>query len=473
MARAATQRTRIVIAGGGFAGVYTAMRLDHTLARDPAVEVILVNRDNFFLFTPMLHEVAASDLDLTHIVNPIRKLLRHVQVFNGDVAAIDVEKKTVQLTHGIGDRHPHTIEYDHLVLALGAVTNFYGLPGLAERALTMKTLGDAIHLRSRLIQNLEEADFECCQTKRRPLLTFVVAGGGFAGVETIAAINDFAREACAFYPNLSEEDLRMVLVHSGDVILPELGPELGSYAQRKLAARGVEIRTQARVQGVGAAGVELSDGTRIAAETIIWTAGTAPHPLLETLPCPKDRGRLTVDPFMAVPGWPGVWALGDAALVPDPKRPGTFYPPTAQHALREGRVLADNIRAAVTGGTMRPFTFATLGQLAAIGRRTGVAKVFGLRFSGFFAWFLWRTIYLAKLPRFEKKLRVALDWTLDLIFSKDLVQFNTSRGMAGSAGPANGPGDAPANQNSAMSPSPSEMRLRKLNQEMAMTASVT
>jgi NADH dehydrogenase len=461
-------RTRIVIAGGGFAGVYTALRLERTLARDPAFEVILVNRDNFFLFTPMLHEVAASDLDVTHIVNPIRKLLRHVQVFNGDVAAIDVEQKTVRVTHGGDEQHAHEIPYDHLVIALGAVTNFYGLPGLAERALTMKTLGDAIHLRSQLIQHLEEADFECFTARRQPLLTFVVAGGGFAGVETIAAINDFAREACAFYRNLRAEDLRMVLVHSGDSILPELGPELGAYAQQKLSERQVEIRTRARVQGVTPDGVQLADGTLIPARTIVWTAGTAPNPLLDTLPCPKDRGRLRVNEFMEVPGWPGVWALGDAALVPDPQRPGTFYPPTAQHALRQGKVLADNIRAAVTGGRKRPFVFSALGQLAAIGRRTGVAKVFGIRFSGFFAWFLWRTIYLAKLPRFEKKLRVALDWTLDLLFSKDLVQFTTGRALP----PQMVEIEARPIQNSAISPSPSETRFRKLNQETASTASV-
>jgi NADH dehydrogenase len=254
----------------------------------------------------------------------------------------------------------------------------------------------------------------------------VVAGGGFAGVETIASLNDFVREALRFYPNLRQEMLRMVLVHPGPVILPELGEKLGAYAQKKLAARQVEIRVNTRVTGVSERGVELSDGSALLTKTLVWTAGTSPNPLLEQLPCAKERGRLLVNEFLAVPEWPGVWALGDCALVPD-RQTGKFCPPTAQHALREGKVLAENLRATVCGGQKKPFAFTTIGQLATIGRRTGVATIMGVNFSGFLAWWLWRTIYLSKLPRFEKKVRVALDWTLDLLFSKDLVQFVTLR----------------------------------------------
>jgi len=218
----------------------------------------------------------------------------------------------------------------------------------------------------------------------------------------------------------------MVLVHPGPVILPELGEKLGAYAQRKLAARQVEIRVNTRVTGVSERGVELSDGSALLTKTLVWTAGTSPNPLLEQLPCAKERGRLLVNEFLAVPEWPGVWALGDCALVPD-RQTGKFCPPTAQHALREGKVLAENLRATVCGGQKKPFAFTTIGQLATIGRRTGVANIMGVNFSGFLAWWLWRTIYLSKLPRFEKKVRVALDWTLDLLFSKDLVQFVTLR----------------------------------------------
>jgi NADH:quinone reductase (non-electrogenic) len=418
-------RKRIVILGGGFGGLYAALRLEKILAREPDVEVLLVNRENFFLFTPMLHEVAASDLDLTHIVNPVRKLLKRVQFFDGDVDNIDLPGRKVLVSHG-SEHHAHEVEYDHLVIALGSITNFFNLPGLQERALTMKSLGDAIYLRNKLISHLEEADFECCAAERQELLTFVVAGGGFAGVETIASLNDFVREALRFYPNLREEFLRVVLVHPGPVILPELGEKLGAYAQKKLVGRKVEIKVNARVTGVSERGIELSDGSTILTKTLVWTAGTSPNPLLEMLPCPKQRGRLCVNEFLEVPDWPGVWALGDCALVPD-RQSGQFCPPTAQHALREGKVLADNLVAAIRGGQKKPFVFKTIGQLASIGRRTGVANIMGINFSGFLAWWLWRTIYLSKLPRFEKKVRVALDWTLDLLFSKDLVQFVTLR----------------------------------------------
>jgi NADH:ubiquinone reductase (H+-translocating) len=422
-----TQPKRIVILGGGFAGLYAALEFEKTLARDPGIEVTLVNRENFFLFTPMLHEVAASDLDMTHIVNPIRKFFRRVKFFEGEVESIDLPAKKVVVSHG-NSHHHHELSYDHLLLSLGSITNFFNLPGLAERALTMKSLGDAIHLRNCLIQNLEEADFECFPEQREPLLTFVVAGGGFAGVETIAGVNDFIREAVEFYPHLTDQNLRMVLVHPGNVILPELGQKLGAYAQRKLAERKVEIRVNTRVTGVSDEGVMLSDGTLIKTCTLVWTAGTSPHPLIQTLPCQNERGRLKVNATMEVPDWPGVWALGDCASVPDPE--GKPYPPTAQHALRQGRVVAQNVTAAIRGGRKRPFVFSALGQLAAIGRRTGVANVFGFNFSGFIAWWLWRTIYLSKLPRFEKKVRVALDWTLDLLFAKDLVQFTTERARA-------------------------------------------
>ena len=420
------KRKQILILGGGFGGMYAALELEKRLARDPDVQITLINRDNFFLFTPMLHEVAASDLDITHIVNPVRKLLKRIEFFDGDVQSIDLPNKRVVVTHGIRELHPHELEYDHLIIALGSITNFFNLPGLEEGALTMKSLGDAIHLRNRLIHHLEEADFECCPAVRGPLLTFVVAGGGFAGAETIASINDFLREATKFYPHLNEEMLRVVLVHPGPFILPELGEKLGRYAQSRLAERGVEIRVNTRVTSYTDYEVRLNDGTTINTQTLIWTAGTSPNPLLNDLPCEKERGRLLVNVWLEVKGWPGVWALGDCALVPDVTT-GKYCPPTAQHALREGKTVARNIAAEIRGGMKNQFVFKTIGQLASIGRRTGVARILGINFSGFAAWWLWRTIYLSKLPRLEKKLRVALDWTLDLLFSKDLVKFVTLR----------------------------------------------
>lgn len=418
------RKTQILILGGGFGGLYAALELEKTIARDPDVEITLINKENYILFTPMLHEVAASDLDITHIVNPIRKLLKRIRFFHGTVESIDLSRKLVVASHAT-DHHHHELEYDYLLMALGSETNFHNLPGW-ENAVTMKSLGDAIHLRNRIIENLEAADFECFPDLREPLLTVVVAGGGFAGVETIASVNDFMREALRFYPHISEDMLRLVLVHSGDVILPELGEKLGRYAQRKLAGRNVEIITNARVKSFNNSLVELNNGTTIKADTLVWTAGTSPSPLLDTLPCAKNRGRIAVDEFLEVRGYPGVWALGDCAAVPDPNS-GKPYPPTAQHALRQGTIAGRNIAAAVRQAKKRPFTFKTIGALATIGRRAGVAQIFGFNFSGFVAWWMWRTIYLSKLPRLEKKVRVALDWTLDLIFSKDLVKFETLR----------------------------------------------
>ncbi len=423
-------KIRVLILGSGFGGLYTALHLEKKLAGSRKVEITLVNRENFFLFTPMLHEVAASDLDFTHIVNPVRKLLRRVQFFHGDIKFIDLKKRRVSVAHG-DDDHYHELSYDYLVLALGSVTNFYNLPGLAENSLTMKSLSDAIHLRNHLVKNLEEADFECCGTQRERLLTVVVAGAGFAGVETIAAINDFLREAIGFYPRLNEADLRIVLIEATGAILPELGPKLGAYAYKKLAERGVEFLMNTAVKSVLSGEVSLSDGAVIKTNTLLWTAGASPNPLLDRLNCEKDRGRLITNEFLEVNGNPGVWALGDCAAVPD-RATGKPCPPTAQHALRQGKVVAHNILAAIRGGNRKCFDFKTIGALATIGRRTGVARIMGVNFSGFIAWWMWRTIYLSKLPRFEKKVRVALDWTLDLLFSKDLVQFTdlTPRGFS-------------------------------------------
>jgi len=412
---------RIVILGAGFGGLYAALKLESTLSRLPDAEATIVNRENFFLFTPMLHEVAASDVDIAHIVNPVRKMLKKVKFFHGEVRAIDLQAKRIRVVHG-PTYHPHEIEYDDLIIALGGTTNFYGIPGLQEHALTMKSLGDAIHLRNRLIDLLEEADSECAVSERRSLLTVAVAGGGFAGVETIAALSDFLREATKFYRHLSPDQVRTVLIHAGPVILPELGDGLGLYAQSELSRRSIEIRTNTKVQGVSEHGLELSDGTKLPAATVIWTAGTSANSILETLPCRKVGGRLVVNEFLEVPGWEGVLALGDCAVVTD-LRTGKPYPATAQHAMRQGKTAAENVVAAIRGDKKRPFRYSTIGMLAATGRRTGVASILGVNFAGFVAWVLWRSIYLSKLPRFEKKLRVALDWGLDLLFAKDLVHF--------------------------------------------------
>jgi len=419
------KQSKVVIVGGGFAGLSAAMELDRTIARRADMDVTLVSRDNFTLFTPMLHEVAAGELDPADIVNPIRRILRRVKFVAADVQGIDLPAHRVQGVSSIW-RRPVEFEFDHLLLAAGAETHFFGLPGLPEWAVTMKTLSDAALLRNRVLALLEEASLQPDPAARGALLTFVTAGGGFSGVETTGAINDLVRDAVRFYPALRADEIRVVLVHPGEVLLPELGTDLGRYAERKLRARKVDVRKGVRVAAYDGAAVTLVDGTVLPAATLIWTAGVRPSPAIAGLPLPKTGGRLTVNEFLAVPACPGVWAAGDCAAVPDGKT-GTMHPPTAQHGLREGRIAAQNIAAAILGNPLTPFTFTTLGQLATIGHRSGVAQLFGVKFSGFFAWLLWRTVYLLKLPRLPKKLRVMMGWTLDLLFSRDLEQLITLR----------------------------------------------
>ncbi len=415
---------RILILGGGFAGAYTALHLEKRLAGAPDVEIVLAAQENFVLFTPMLHEVAASDVAVTDVVQPLRKMLRRTRVLIVEIQSIDLAAKRVHivqrdLTQGFD------LTYDHLVLALGAVPNFHRTPGIEEHSVTMKTLGDAILLRNRMLEALDVADNHPDEAERMAMLTVVVAGGGFAGAETAGAVNDLLREAIRFYPRLREDMLRIVLAHQGEVVLPELSESLGRYAQTQLKRRGVDVRLKTGVTGYNGKELTLTDGTQIATRLVVWTAGITPSPLVSGLPCAMQQGRVLVNTCMQVPQWPGVWALGDCAAVPDSLNPGKYCPPTAQHAIRQAAVLAGNIVAEMRGQALRPFRFKMLGMLAAIGRRAGVAEILGLRFSGIIAWALWRTIYLGKLPGLQKKVRVALDWILDLVFSKDIVELPT------------------------------------------------
>jgi len=419
------KKTSVVILGGGFAGLSAAMYLDKTLARRAEAEVTLVSRENFILFTPMLHEVAAGDLYPGDIVNPLRRILHHVKFVQAEVQAIDLSARRVRCVGGVA-KLVLDFEFDHLLLTLGSETNFFDLPGVSEWAVTMKSMFDAAMLRNRVLALLEEATLQSDSDERRRILTFVTAGGGFAGAETTGAINDFVREIVRYYPDLSEELVRVVVIHPGDFLLPELGQELGDYAERKLRERKVEIIKGVRVANYDGSLVTLTDGKSIPASTLIWTAGVKPSPVIAPLPCDKERGRLLVSEFLAVTGVPGLWAAGDCAAVPV-SNTEKFDPPTAQHGLREGLVAAKNIEAVVLDRPLKAFTFTTLGQLATIGRRTGVAMVFGIKFSGFIAWMLWRTVYLMKLPRLPKKLRVMVGWTLDLLFAKDIEQMLTLR----------------------------------------------
>jgi NADH dehydrogenase len=427
-------KTKIVIAGGGFGGLYAAKHFDKRLARRDDVEVTLISRENFILFTPMLHEIAAGDLSPSDIVNPLRRILHHVKFVEADVRDVDIKARKIRCVHGIGDADLE-LEYDHLLLALGSETNFFDNQGIREWAVTMKNVMDAALLRNRMVALLEEAALGKDETARRELLTFVTAGGGFAGAETTGAVNDFLRETARFYPALREDMIRVVVVHAGAYLLPELGEELGRYAERKLIERKVEVIKGALVASYDGSVVKLNDGRSIAAATLIWTAGVKPSAVIASVSVPKEKNRVLVNENLAVPGATGLWAVGDCAAVPD-SNAGQFYPPTAQHGLREGVVAAKNIERTILGQPLEPFRFKTLGLLAAIGHRTGVAMVFGMKFSGFIAWWLWRSVYLLKLPRLAKKLQVAIAWTLDLFFGRDITQIITLRDVEAISGMA-------------------------------------
>jgi NADH dehydrogenase len=422
---------RIVILGGGFAGMRTAECLGEKLRTDSSISLTLINETNALLFTPMLAEVAGSSLEPSHISTPLRSTLRRTEFIRGVVENVDLEKRLVILRQDPavdGASAGRQVPYDHLVFALGSISNYLGMANLEKFAFNFKSLLDAIRLRNHVIEMFERADLESDFARRSSLLTFVVAGGGFAGVELAGALNDFAHGILADYPRLHPQDLNIVLVHSRDRVLPELSESLGRYAQEKMQLRGVSFRLNTRIVDAHPGVVLLSEG-KIHTETLVWTAGTAPSPLLKSLRLEKDkRGALLVDDALAVPGRPGLWAIGDCAAVNDATT-GHACPPTAQFAIREAEVLANNILAQMQGRPVRAFHFDSLGALCVVGHQTACAELrvpFArakfLRFSGLFAWLLWRGIYLAKLPGLERKIRVLVDWTIELFFPRDIVQ---------------------------------------------------
>jgi NADH dehydrogenase len=422
---------RIVILGGGFAGTRTAAQLEEQLREDRSVSITLVSETNALLFTPMLAEVAGGSLEASHISTPLRSSLHRTEFVRGHVQEIDLERRVVTVGDNAGDTvgsSRRELVYDHLVLALGAVSNYLGMANVEKFAFNFKSLLDAIRIRNHIIEMFERADREPDPAARKPLLTFVVAGGGFAGVELAGAINDFAHGILADYPNLLSEELSTVLVHSRDRILPELSESLALYAQQKMGERGVQFRLNARLKDAQEGTVVLSDGV-IRAETLVWTAGTAPNPLLKSLAIEKDkRGAVVVDGTMAASGHPGVWAVGDCAALIDAGT-GQPCPPTAQFALREAEVLAKNVSAALAGRPRQAFHFDSLGALCVVGHQTACAELSvpfargkKMLFSGLLAWLMWRGIYLAKLPGLERKIRVLIDWNIELFFPRDIVQ---------------------------------------------------
>jgi NADH:ubiquinone reductase (H+-translocating) len=416
LARRRAPGRRIVILGGGFGGVAVARRLEQLLSHAPDLDVTLVSQSNYLLFTPMLSEVAAGSIQATSIGAPLRAVCPRTRFVRAEVVGLDPGSRTVGLRTAAGEE---ALPYDHLVLALGAVPDTMGLPGVAERALTLKTLEDAMRLRRHVLAQLEQADLTADAGERRRLLTFVVAGGGFAGIEAVAGIASLVRSVLSYYRRIRPGEPRFLLVHSRDRILPELKPPLAHYSHRKLEARGVEFRLNARVVAATDGAVALDTGELLPAQTLVWTAGNRPNPLLAELPLSRDGRAVQVDVALRVVGAGRIWAVGDCAQVPDLASGGRPCPPTAQHALRQGKAAADNLVAVTAGARPKAFRFRARGFLVGLGHQSAAAQLRHLRLGGLPALLIWRALYLSKLPGAEKRLRVMADWALGFLFPRD------------------------------------------------------
>lgn len=412
----------VLIVGGGFAGVYAARSLKKRLGKSSAVRVGLVAEENHMVFQPMLPEVVGGSLSPRHVVNPIRMLTKGVSVYRGTVVRIDLKAKSVVLRAGAFTGEI-TLRCRHLVLALGAEVDTSRIPGMTEHALLLRNVGDAMKLRAQIISRIEEANLEASKERRQQLLRFMVVGGGYSGVETAGQISDLLSSINKYYSQVDDDDFTVGLVHSREFLLPTLHEKLGAYTAEVLKKGGMKLWLGQRVKSVTAGRLTLADGEVIDVNTVVCTVGNAPHSLVQKAcldsGCKTERGRILVDEYLKVPDFEGIWAAGDCAAVPDGEG-GSFHPPNAQFAYREGARLGKNISAVLKGDTPDPFDFDSLGELAVVGHRKAVAQVLGKEFSGFIAWLMWRTIYLSKLPGIERKVRVALEWTIELFFPRDI-----------------------------------------------------
>ncbi len=436
----------IVILGGGFGGIGVLRKLQKDFHNDKNVEITLIDQDNFFLFTPMLPEIASGMIETRHIVTPIRSFCKKAKFYEAKIQSIDLKSRQIGIAHKIGrydhhswgdnqssgELHEHTIKYDRLVIALGSENNFFGNSNIESNSFTLKSITDAIKLRNHLIKILEQVNLEQDNKElRKSLLTFVVVGGGFSGVEAVGSINDFIRDLVKrYYKNIYMSDIRVILVSATDKILEQIDADLGKFALSKLQAKGVDFILNTKVKDVSKENATLDNGTVIPTYSLIWTAGVSPSKLVVNLECEHDRGhRIVTNEYLEVKNYEGaVYAVGDCASVPNPHT-GKSYPPTAQHAIKQSEIIAKNIVLSIKGDEKenqmkkKKINYKTRGTMAQIGKRTGVAILFGkIKLHGLIAWWLWRTYYLANLPTANKKLKVLGDWTFDLIFKPDVSQ---------------------------------------------------
>jgi NADH:ubiquinone reductase (H+-translocating) len=407
----------VVILGGGFGGLYAARKLERSLPPH-AAKVTVVTDVNFMLYTPLLPGAAAGTLEPRHVVVPLREHMKRTELLLGHVTGADPDRRRVFVTTAEGE--DREVAYDELIVALGSVSRTMPVPGLREYGVGFKTLSDAIALRNQIIHTLERAESVDDNEARRALLTYVFVGAGYAGLEGLAELQDFAADIVDLYPRSRVDGLRFILVEARDRVMPEISADLAEFATVELRRRGIEVRTSTTVERILAGSVELSDGELVPCRTVAWTAGVRPAPVIAEMGLPLDRaGRIVVDRYCRVEGRDNVWAIGDAAAVPDPARPSRPTPPTCQHALRQGRTVAGNVAAALGAGRPKPFTYKTLGVFVDMGHQKAVAETLGIKWRGFPAWFLARTYHLTMMPGIKRQLRLVVDWTVDLVFGRD------------------------------------------------------
>ena len=424
-------KKKIVILGSGFAAVECAKKLENEFGNDPEIELVMIGEDNFLLFTPMLPQVASGMIETRHIVFPIRTICKKTKFYEGRIKNVDPYGKLVTLW-GTGDKRSISIHYDFLVVALGSETNFFGMADVEKNAYTMKTLNDAVMLRNRIIDMLEQAENETNPILRKSFLNFVVVGGGFAGIETAGELMDLLLDVRKYYPSIQKDDLKVIVLEAMGEILPGFNKKLAEFAKQKLKERGIDIQLKKAVTSFDGNEVTIktldetpkdsidqSEINSIITKTLIWTAGITPVNTIKRSMFKTEKGKIIINDFLEVEKFPGVFAIGDCALFVDPitNRP---FPPTAQIAEAQAKMAAKNLISLIKNSEKEKFVYHSKGQLAIIGKRTGIATFLGVNISGFLAWLIWRNVYLSKIPTFDKKTRVFLDWMIDLFFDRDV-----------------------------------------------------